>query len=65
MNAHVICLNDFPMCVVIGSKEAADAKMVDMRQRYYDENPSAWVCREQYVARCHWHVRTVVAHYAN
>lgn len=58
--AHVIMLNDSPMFVFIGKGSKAMDKMLELSQAYYEEHRHHFGSKENYKARCIWHIRTVM-----
>lgn len=68
--AHVICMNDSPAAVHLGTAEEAQAAIEPLARAYYDQNPWHWKDRAQltphkndfyaaYRLLCYWHVHTV------
>ena len=50
---HVICLNDFPSAVVIGTEGEANVEKDRLAEKYLSEN------YVNYTSMLYWHVKTV------
>jgi hypothetical protein len=59
--AHVICMNDSPMHVSIGSSEDAENTCVKMQRDYYDKNKGSgrWNNFDNYCNSIFWYIRDV------
>lgn len=54
---HVICLNDFPVAAVLGTKQQADAKRLELRAEHRGREA---VSEAEYANRARfWHIKTV------
>jgi hypothetical protein len=62
VKAHVICVNDSVEYVVIDSEFKAQAKLLELKEGYFEHN--RWLVgqnRDEYEARFYWHIHTVDA----
>jgi hypothetical protein len=59
--AHVICMNDSPMHVVIGSPEDAEKILLKLQKAYYDKNKGCgrWESFDFYKNCIFWYIRDV------
>ena len=63
VEADVICMNDYPNCVVLGRPgEARISEIMDNRSVEYfgiKNSNQRWKNYYEYKLECHWHVKTV------
>ena len=59
--AFVICCNDFPDSIVLGSYQTATAKMEERAKEFYERSEARfrYESYEQYRRQCYWHVHSV------
>jgi len=59
MKVHAICCNDSVEFAVVEDAEKANAKMEELSTAYFERNKWSFKNKDEYKARCYWHIHTV------